>query len=227
MNDPSVQDLPRAPQADQDADLVRRAKAGDYQAFESLVVKYERILYTMARRILGASQDAEDVVQESYLSALEHLREFREEASFSTWISRIATNHALKILRKRRGLATVPLEDRLADRPEDIPQPEFIAPWSEDPAQAARDPRWRQAIDQALMHLDEKYRTVFVLRDLEGHSTEETAEALGISMSNAKVRLLRARLLLREEITRVLGDPARRVDPASHSHEMRRNDELR
>lgn len=218
MDEPEVPRPAHSPPADQDCDLVRQAKAGHYPAFDALVSKYGRTLYTLARRILGATEDAEDAVQESFLSALEHLQEFREEASFSTWISRIATNHALKILRKRRGLSTVPLEDRLADPEERIPRPEFIAPWREDAAQAARDPRWRQVIDRALGRLDEKYRSVFMLRDVEGRSTEETAEALGISVANAKVRLLRARLQLREEITRALGDPSQRVDPASHPH---------
>jgi len=206
-----------AGRSDGDADLVRRAKAGEYAAFEALVSKYERPIYTLARRIVGSVEDAEDIVQDSFSSVVEHLGEFREEASFYTWLSRIATNQALKLLRKRRGLPTVPLdEDRDADG-QALPHPEFIAPWAQDPIEAAADPALRRRIDQALTELDEKYRVVFVLRDVEGLSTEATARALGISVPNVKVRLLRARLQLRERLTRVLGDEARRVvPPADH-----------
>ena len=198
---------------DEDGERVRLAKAGDYSAFEALVSKYERPMFTLARRIVGSSEDAEDVVQETFSSVVEHLEDFREEASFHTWISRIATNHALKLLRKRRGLPTVPLEEDRAGDAQPLPHPEFIAPWAE-----ADDPyTLRGMIDQALAELDEKYRVVFLLRDLQGLSTEATAEALGISVPNAKVRLLRARLQLRERLTRALGDETRRVaPPASH-----------
>jgi len=167
----------------------------------------------LARRIVGSVEDAEDVVQETFSTVVEHLGGFREEASFYTWISRIATNHALKLLRKRKGLPTVPLdEDRDASR-DALPHPEFIAPWSQDPTEAAQDPAHRRLIDQALAELDEKYRVVFVLRDVEGLSTEATAQALGITVANVKVRLLRARLQLRERLTRELGDETRRVIP--------------
>src|SRR5581483_7168629 len=99
------------------------------------------------------------------------LRGFREESSFHTWLTRIATNHALKVLRKRRGLAVVPLEeDGVADAAA-LPRPEFIAPWGTDAEDAARDPKVREKIDRALEDLDEKYRLAFVLRDLNGMST--------------------------------------------------------
>jgi RNA polymerase sigma-70 factor (ECF subfamily) len=144
-------------------------------------------------------------VQETFLSVLEHLGEFREEAPFAGWLLRIATNHALKALRKRRGLPTVTLEESWGD----LPLPQVIAPWEREPS--AADPEVRNLLDGALDELDEKYRSVFVLRDVEGQSTAETARLLGITENNAKVRLLRARLQLREKLTAALGDPARRM----------------
>ena len=206
-----------ADKIDPDAEEVRKAKAGAYEAFEALVSKYERPIYTLARRIVGSAEDAEDVVQETFSSVVQHLQEFREESSFQTWLSRIATNHALKLLRKRRGLPTVPLDEDKAGDGAPLSHPEFIAPWVRDSNEAADDPALRRLIEEALGELDEKYRLVFVLRDMEGLSTEAAAEALGISVPNVKVRLLRARLQLRERLTRALGDETRQVaPPASH-----------
>ncbi|MBI3854560.1 MAG: sigma-70 family RNA polymerase sigma factor, partial [Planctomycetes bacterium] len=143
-----------AGQPDEDADLVRQAKAGEYAAFEALVSKYERPIYTLARRIAGRAEDAEDVVQETFASVVEHLADFRGEAAFHTWLSRIATNHALKVLRKRRGLPTVPLDENGSAGGPALPRPEFIAPWAKDPLEAGKDPSVRVMIDQALAELD-------------------------------------------------------------------------
>lgn len=203
-----------------DLDLLRRARQGDFAAFEVLVGSYQRRVYALARRIVGQDQDAEDVTQQTFLSLVEHLDQFREESSVATWILRIATNHALKILRKRRGLPMVPLET--AADPEDnyatLPHPDYIAQWRDDPEDLAQRAEVRQLVEQALADLDDKYRVVFVLRDIEGLSAKETAEALGLSEANVKVRLLRARLQLRERLTSALGDEATRVFP-THVHE--------
>jgi RNA polymerase sigma-70 factor (ECF subfamily) len=206
--------------ADEDRDLVQRARAGEFGAFERLVGKYEQRVYTLARRILRRPQDAEDVVQETFLSAMQHLKGFREEAAFPTWLLRIATNHALKILRKRRGLPTVPLEEgrRGGDEETPIQRPVYIASWREDAERQADRPEIRRLLDRALESLGPKHRAIFLLRDVEGLSTEDAAKALGISVANAKVRLLRARLKLREQLTRALGDPATRVEPG-HDHD--------
>ncbi len=199
---------------DEDSPLVRRACEGDYAAFESLVAKYERPMYGLAQRIVSGTHDAEEVVQQTFLSVIEHLKDFRQQARFSTWLTRIATNHALALLRKRRRHPTVPLaEDRLENQSRSVPRPEFIARWAETPEQIASQHETRQLLDEALDKLDEKYRLVFVLRDVEGLSTGETAEALDITTANVKVRLLRARLMLRESLTRRFGDEAARVFP--------------
>jgi RNA polymerase sigma-70 factor (ECF subfamily) len=214
--------------ADEDAELVRRAKAGEYAAFEALISKFERPIYTLVRRIVGNVEDAEDVVQESFASVVEHLQDFREESSFYTWISRIASNQALKLIRKRRGLRTVPLDEKTTRDDRDLPRPEFIAPWALDPLEAEKNPSVRALIETALGELEEKYRLAFVLRDIQGLSTAAAAHELGISEGNLKVRLLRARLQLRERLTRVLGDEAARVaPPADHHEEARHDDEVR
>ena len=206
-----------------DAELVHRAKKGDLDAFEELTTRYERQIYSLARRILRNDHDAEDVTQVTFISVLEHLRSFREEASFSTWVHRIATFAALKVLRKRRGLETVPLEsDPESPGPDDtLPRPDFIADWSQNPDDLAARKEARDAIESALTELDDKHRLVFVLRDVEGFSVRETAEALEISEANVKVRLLRARLQLRERLTRLFGNPRQAVtrDP-HHRHEL-------
>jgi RNA polymerase sigma-70 factor (ECF subfamily) len=203
---------------DDDLPLVRRAREGDFAAFEGLVERYERRIYSLARRIVGQAQDAEEVVQQTFLSVIEHLEDFREEALFSTWLTRIATNHALALLRKRAQQRTVPLADnRTDDGDQDVPHPEYIAQWQETPEQIASRRETRQLLDEALGQLDEKYRLVFLLRDVEGLSTSETAETLDISPANVKVRLLRARLMLRELLTRQFGDEATRVFPG-HKH---------
>ncbi len=203
---------------DVEGELVRRARAGDFEAFEALVARYERRVYGLALRIVRHRQDAEEVVQQTFLSVIEHLAGFREEASFYTWLMRIATNHALALLRKRSNRATVALRDDIAsDEGEGLPRPEFIAQWRETPDEIAQRREVRKVLDEALDGLDEKYRLVFLLRDVEGLSTAETAEALGISEANVKVRLLRARLMLREKLTRMFGDEAKRLAP--HAHE--------
>ncbi len=201
-------------------ELLRRAQQGDFTAFEALVDRFQPRVYGLARRILGQAQDAEDVTQQTFLSLIEHIDQFRGESAVATWVLRIATNHALKVLRKRRGLPTVPLE-AIADSDDSystLPHPEYIAQWRDNPEDLAQRAEIRQFVEQALADLDAKYRMVFVLRDIEGLSVRETAEALGLSEANVKVRLLRARLQLRERLTSALGDEATRVFPP-HSHE--------
>ncbi len=201
------------------ADLVRRAKAGDLAAFETLVTSHERRVYTLARRITGNDQDAEDVTQQTLLSVVENLSSFREEASFATWLQRIATYAALKVLRKRKGLPMVSLEANTEPQEsyDTVAHPEYIADWRESPEQLVGRNETARLIDEALSELDDKHRVIFLLRDVQGLSVRETAEALSLSEANVKVRLLRARLQLRERLTQELGDPARRFEP--HRHE--------
>lgn len=202
-----------------DLALVARAQAGELEAFETLVSRYENRVYSLALRILRHEQDAEDITQQTFMNALEHLEGFRRESAFSTWLFRIATYAALKIIRKRKGLDWVSLEaetERTLDD-EPAPHPEFIADWRHSPQALVQRRETLRVIEGALDELDEKHRLVFLLRDVEGLSVRETAQALGLSEVNVKVRLLRARLRLRETLTRVFGDPAHRLAP--HAHE--------
>lgn len=207
------------PAADPDLPLVREAREGRYEAFEELVARHERYLYTLALRIVHDVQDAEEVVQETFLSVIEHLADFHEASSFRTWLVRIATNHALKVLRRRRArheraFAGSDDEDD-GDRP--FPHPQYVAPWRDEPDIVAQRHETQELLTEAMSDLEEKYRLVFLLRDVEGLSTGETAALLGISEANVKVRLLRARLTLRERLTRTLGDPLRQLR-ADHHH---------
>ncbi len=203
-----------------DAELVRRAKAGELEAFETLTSRHEQRVFALAMRMLRQEHDAEDVTQQTFLSVLENLESFRGEASFSTWVLRIAAHAALKIIRKRKGLPTVYLEETTEpDGYDSVPHPEYIADWSRSPDQLAAQNEVRRLLDEALTRLDEKHRLIFLLRDVEGLSVRETAEALELSEANVKVRLLRARLQLREELTRVLGDPGKQLPRSHHRHE--------
>ncbi len=202
--------------ADDDLALIRRAQTGDFTAFEALVSRLQKRVHGTAYRILGQSQDAEDVVQQTFLSLIEHIDTFRGESAVATWVLRIATNFALKILRKQRGLPTVPFDD-LDESFATVPHPEYIAQWRDAPDSLVERAELRDFLDRAIAELDDKYRVVVVLRDIEDLSTLETADALGLSISNVKVRLLRARMQLRERLTRELGDAATQVQP-DHTH---------
>lgn len=208
-----------ATQKPTDPELVKRAQAGELEAFETLTGRHEQRVYSLARRILQHEQDAEDVTQQTFLSALENLAGFRGEASFSTWLLRITTHAALKIIRKRKGLKTVSLDAPSPDSDDfnSVPRPDFIADWRQSPEELVHRNEVRRLLDDALGELDPKHRLVFLLRDVEGFSVKETAEALGLSEANTKVRLLRARLQLRERLTRTLGDPDHRLTRA-HPH---------
>lgn len=201
--------------------LFRQARTGDFQAFEELVGRLQNRVHGLALRILGPSRthDAEDVVQQTFLGMIEHLEDFREESTVAAWVLRIAANHALKVLRRERILPMHSYEEGSQESFASLPHPSYIARWRNDPADLAQDAEVRRLVDVALAELDDTYRLVFVLRDIQGLSTEETAQALDLTPSNVKVRLMRARLQLRERLTRALGDPATRLIPDHHHGE--------
>src|SRR6266853_1800000 len=180
--------------------LVERARTGDAAAFTELVNRYERKIFRLAKHITQNDEDAEDVLQETFLKAYEHLGDFQEKSKFYTWIVRIAVNESLMKLRKRKSDRTVPLDEPV-DTGEDTVVRE-IAVWEENPEQQYSRDELGRILDEAVESLRPAFRTVFVLRDIEELSTEETAEALGISIPAVKSRLLLARLQLREKLTR-------------------------
>ena len=180
--------------------LVERARAGDAAAFSELVQRYERKIYRLAKHITQNDEDAEDVLQESFLKAYTHLDSFHGDSKFYTWLVRIAVNEALMKLRKRKSDRTVSL-DEPQDTGEDLVQRE-IAVWEDDPEKKYSREELADILNSAVQSLKPSFRTVFVLRDIEELSTEDTAETLGISIPAVKSRLLRARLQLREKLTR-------------------------
>ena len=183
-----------------EASLVAKAQAGDGEAFGALVRKYQSKIYRLAKHITQNDEDAEDVLQDAFLKAYEHLPGFQGNSKFYTWLVRIAVNEALMKLRKRRGDRTVPLDEPV-DTGEEMVNRE-IAVWDDNPEQRYSQTEMQQILNDAVEELKPDFRTVFVLRDIEEMSTEETAEILGISVPAVKSRLLRARLALRERLTR-------------------------
>ncbi|MGQ9821283.1 MAG: sigma-70 family RNA polymerase sigma factor [Thermogutta sp.] len=203
-----------------DWELLQQARGGDFSAFETLVARYERRIFGLARRIVRSEHDAEEVVQQTFITLIEHLHDFRGDSAFATWLLRIASNHALALLRREAVRSTASLADDIShDGDGDPPLPSFIAEWRETPDQILARAETRRIVQEALDELDDKYRLTFLLRDVEGLSTAETAEALGITEGNVKVRLLRARLMLREKLTRIFGDEARAVAPHRHDED--------
>ena len=201
-----------------DIDLLHRAKSGDFAAFQRLIVNLQPRVYGLAFRILRQAQDAEDATQQTFLALIENVADFREESSIATWVLKIASNHALKILRKKRGLKVVSMSDMvLEENYSDVPHPEFIAPWSKTAEEIAQIAEVQDEIEKALSELDDKYRLVFILRDVEGLSVRETAEVMELTESTVKVRLLRARLALRERLTQKFGDSMQAMVP-DHKH---------
>lgn len=200
-----------------DNELVALAKAGEFSAFDELVTRHSGRVYAFVLRMLGHVEDAEDVTQQTFLSALVGISGFRAEAAFSTWLLRIASHAALKVIRKRKGLPTIPLDTASDDSDyRGIVHPKYIADWRESPEDLVNRREVAAILQESLATLDEKHRFVFLLRDVEGLSIAETAESLGLTEANVKVRLLRARLQLREILTRELGDPKTELTAVGH-----------
>jgi len=183
-----------------ESELVARARGGDLGAYNELVNQYSPKIFRLAKHITQNEEDAEDVLQETFLKGFEHLSGFQGQSKFYTWIVRIAVNESLMKLRKRKSDRSVPLDEPV-DTGEDTVVRE-IAVWEENPEQQYGRDELGRILDEAIQSLRPAFRTVFVLRDIEELSTEETAEALGISVPAVKSRLLRARLQLREKLTR-------------------------
>lgn len=191
----------------EDKTLVVRAKAGDFGAFDELVTRYERLVFSIAMSILRRREDAEDAVQSAFFSALENLAGLRDDSGFAPWIKRIAVNASLKELNKRTAQKTVPIDENTAQEESgEIAYPERVEEWPDELEKVLAHEELKRILDREVESLPEKYRLVFVLRDVQELSTKETAAALGITEAAVKVRLLRARLALREKLTAVFGN---------------------
>jgi RNA polymerase sigma-70 factor (ECF subfamily) len=185
--------------------LVHAAKAGDMAAFEELVRRYDRNVFRIAQHITQNREDAEDVVQDAFLKAYQNLNRFQENSKFYTWLVRIAVNEALMKLRRRRTGRTVSLDEEIETGEDTVTRE--VADWSPNAEQLYSQAEWKDILERTIQGLPASFRTVFVLRDVEGLSTEETAEALSLSIPAVKSRLLRARLQLRDRLARYMKAP--------------------
>lgn len=179
-----------------DEELVRLVCLGKREHFAHLVGRYQRSVYHIVQGILNNPADSEEVLQESFLKALQHIGDFRGEAQFRTWLTRIAINEARMRLRKYR----TKLHDSIDEPPDDATdmRPRELRDWQPNPEEKLAEAELTRLLEKAIRALSPIYREVLLLRDVEHLSNEETAQALGISLPATKARLLRARLMMRE-----------------------------
>jgi len=180
--------------------LVQAARQGDIGAFEELVKRYDRNVFRIANHITQNREDAEDVVQDAFLKAYQNLGQFQGQSKFYTWLVRIAVNEALMRLRRRRPERMVSLDEDIKTDEDSMPRE--VADWAPNPEQLYTQAELKDILGKTIQGLPPSFRTVFVLRDVEGLSTEETADALELSVPAVKSRLLRARLQLRERLNK-------------------------
>lgn len=173
--------------------------AGDRAEFARLVDEYSSPIYRLGLRMLGNPQDAEDVLQNTFLNALTHIQNFDGRSSLATWLYRIAANEALMLLRKKKP--EVNIEEMEGEEDAEDLHPARFVDWSALPEDELLSDEGKKALDDAIQQLPESLRLVFLLRDVEGLSIKETADALNLTETNVKTRLLRARLALREQLS--------------------------
>ena len=199
------EELPRDGPAERrdEESLIRQVRDGDHEVFYELIRPYERRVFAAAFAILRNEADAEDVAQEAMLKAFKNIRQFRGESRFSTWLIQIAVNEG-RMRRRKQHADIMESIDGPADQ-EGGHTPRDFADWREIPLEALERKEVREKLAEALDSLGGKYREVFVLRDMQHLSIGETAKALGITTSSVKIRLLRARLMLRDLLAPGLG----------------------
>lgn len=191
---------------DNEAAVVAEAQAGNHEAFTTLVKQYDRHIYRLTLSITRNPEDAKDALQESLLKAHTNLGRFEGQSRFYTWLIRIAVNESLMKLRRRRREKEVFVDSR-SETDGGRPGAGEIADWGKNPEERYSQAELREILAKAIENLSLPYRLVSLLRDVEGFSTDETAQTLGISVSAAKSRLLRARLLLRETLNTYFYQP--------------------
>jgi RNA polymerase sigma-70 factor (ECF subfamily) len=179
--------------------------AGDRAEFARMVDLYSNPIYRLGLRMLGNPQDAEDILQNTFLNALTHLPTFEGRSSLSTWLYRIAANEALMVLRRKKPEVNLEDFDAADEGAEDLKPTQFVD-WSSLPEEELLSSEGKSVLDQAIQKLPEALRIVFLLRDIEGLSIKETAEALSLTETNVKTRLLRARMFLREKLSAYYGE---------------------
>jgi RNA polymerase sigma-70 factor (ECF subfamily) len=183
-----------------DLDLVHASKNGNVAAFEQLVRRYDRRLLRIAQSVTHNREDSQDAVQEAFLKAYQNLADFREHSQFSTWLIRITVNQSLMKLRKQRTVKEVSLDEDFQGEGDMLPVE--VTDWAPNPEQLYWASELRHILTQTLEALRPPLRAVFVLRDIEGLSIDQTAVVLGLSQAAVKARLWRARLQLREGLNK-------------------------
>jgi RNA polymerase sigma-70 factor, ECF subfamily len=190
-----------------DADIVRRVRDGEAAMFEILMRRHNQRLYRVARSVIRDETEVEDVMQQAYINAFRHLHQFEQRSLFSTWMTRITLNEAFARRRKLQQSALIS-EGRFDAEGEGWTPMDTVRSPQPDPERQAYAGELRRVLEEAVDALPETYRTVFMLRDIEGLSTTEAGEGLGLSEEAVKTRLHRARALIRGSLTRRLGDAA-------------------
>jgi RNA polymerase sigma-70 factor, ECF subfamily len=196
-----------------DLELVHASKNGDMAAFEELVRRYDRRLLRIAQNVMHNWEDAQDAVQEAFLKAFQHLGGFREDSQFSTWIIRITVNRCLMKLRQQKTRKEVSHDSSFESEEQSLPFD--IADWTPNPEQSYRTSEFREILRKNLGGLPAGLRTVFVLRDVEEFSLEETAQVLRLTVATVKTRSRRARLMLRERLSKYFRRPREWSDRGS------------
>ncbi|MBN8656336.1 MAG: sigma-70 family RNA polymerase sigma factor [Anaerolineae bacterium] len=199
MNNSTQQDL-----------SIEALRAGDRAEFARLVDTYSTVIYRLGLKMLGNPQDAEDILQNTFLNALTHLANFEGRSSISTWLYRIAANEALMMIRRRKS--NFNLEDMQPEDADDISLPETFVDWSLLPEKELLSGEGKTVLEKAIKQLPENLRMVFILRDVEDLSIKETAEILNLTEVNVKTRLLRARMALREQLSSYYAERAARKE---------------
>jgi len=184
----------------EDVELVRRARSGDLNAFELLLGRHQQRVLRVVLSIVKEPMDAEEVAQEVFLTVFEKIDKFRGDASFTTWLHRVAVNAALMQRRKKKADRSVPLDEVMPAFDDKGMIAANVGDWTERAEDPVLQQEARVVIEAAVDKLEEIYRTVFTLRDIQGFSTEETAGILDLSIAAVKTRLHRARLFLRSEL---------------------------
>lgn len=187
--------------AEDETELLDALRAGDAEAYRQFVEQNSANVYNVALKLLGDEREAEDVLQETFLSAFESLDRFKGRSRLSTWLYRIAYNASLMRLRKRKQMVTFSLDQPVSDDGDAPPESPHLVDWSGIPDDQLLTAEAREEMDRAIAELPETLRSTFVLRDVQGLSGAETAEILGISVQAVKNRLHRARLRLRDRLS--------------------------
>jgi RNA polymerase sigma-70 factor (ECF subfamily) len=191
---------------DQDSELVNAIQSGRQDLFAELVGRYQSALYNFGLKMCGESRDAEDMVQDTFLNVFKYLKGFRYETKFRNWLYRVASSICLKKKRKSKFAPDheLSLDDFLPT--EEAQAEQHVPAWASLPLEQVLNVELNQTLKTAILELPEKYRMVLVLRDVEGFSTEESAQILNLTAANIKVRLHRARLFLRDKLKSYFSD---------------------